>query len=125
MAKRKTTSAKRPSVATKTKSPASAAKPPTTKGPAKAKSRPAKKSSSKVAYKKVPLDAMQDATFYHVIKRDNQWAVKREGATRASGIYETKDAAEKAARDFKAFNKHIIVHKRDGSIEKWITSRAA
>jgi len=87
--------------------------------------KPANPNRKPVPTKRVPLDAMKDATFYHIIARGSKWAVHKHGSDRASGIYLTKSEAERAARDFKAINKHIIVHKRDGSVQKWIRSRAA
>jgi hypothetical protein len=58
----------------------------------------------------------------HVISRNDGWAVKKEGNTKASKIYSTKDAAVKGARkSSKGYD--VIVHKRDGSIEKWQKSK--
>jgi hypothetical protein len=54
----------------------------------------------------------------HVISRNGGWAVKKEGNAKASKIYSTKDAAVKGAR--KTSKGHdVVVHKKDGSIEKW------
>jgi hypothetical protein len=54
----------------------------------------------------------------HVISRNDGWAVKKEGSSRASKIYSTKNAAVKGAR--KTSKGHdVVVHKKDGSIEKW------
>ena len=58
----------------------------------------------------------------HVISRNGGWAVKKEGNSRASKIYRTKDAAVKGARS-SSKGSDVIVHKRDGSIEKWQKSR--
>ena len=58
----------------------------------------------------------------HVISRNGGWAVKKEGNARASKIYRTKDAAVKgAAKSSKGHD--VIVHKKDGSIEKWQRSK--
>ncbi len=54
----------------------------------------------------------------HVISRQTGWAVKREGATRASKIYKTKGEAVKDARN-SSKGRDVVVHKKDGSIEKW------
>jgi hypothetical protein len=54
----------------------------------------------------------------HVISRSGGWAVKKEGNTKASKIYSTKDAAVKGASK-SSKGRDIIVHKKDGSIEKW------
>jgi hypothetical protein len=54
----------------------------------------------------------------HVISRKGGWAVKKEGNTKASKIYGTKDAAVKgASRSSKGHD--VVVHRKDGSIEKW------
>jgi hypothetical protein len=58
----------------------------------------------------------------HVISRSGGWAVKKEGNTRASKIYSTKDAAVKGARK-SSQGRDVIVHKKDGSIEKWQKSK--
>lgn len=44
--------------------------------------------------------------------------MKKEGNTRASKIYSTKDAAVKGARKTSK-GQDVVVHKKDGSIEKW------
>jgi hypothetical protein len=54
----------------------------------------------------------------HVISRNGGWAVKKEGSSRATRIYGTKNAAVKGAR--KSSKGHdVVVHKEDGTIEKW------
>lgn len=125
VAQRKTTSTKRPATTT---AAAAAAKPKATKRDAHKVPSDAKKpasSSTAAKTKRLTLDSMQDATIYHVTTRGNQWSVHKHGATRASGLYDTKAAAERAAAKFQAANKHIIVHRRDGSVERWITDKAA
>ncbi len=39
---------------------------------------------------------------YHVTKRKDGWQAKKEGAVRASGIFNTQKEAEKAAKQFSA-----------------------
>lgn len=58
----------------------------------------------------------------HVISRNGGWAVKREGATRASKIYGTKDAAVSGATK-SSKGRDIVIHKRDGSIDRWKKSK--
>ncbi|MCY7351636.1 MAG: DUF2188 domain-containing protein [Cytophagaceae bacterium] len=57
----------------------------------------------------------------HVIYRDQNWITKGEGAQRANKIFKlTRDAV--AAADFALKNgkvNAVIVHKMDGTIEKW------
>ncbi|MES2410273.1 MAG: DUF2188 domain-containing protein [Bacteroidota bacterium] len=55
----------------------------------------------------------------HIVKRDNGWAVKKEGAQRATKIYDTKDKAITGAQKEKKAGSDLIIHKKDGSIEKW------
>ena len=54
----------------------------------------------------------------HVIARNEGWAVKREGNTRASKIYHTKDEAVQNARQI-AKGHDVVIHRRDGSVQKW------
>lgn len=59
----------------------------------------------------------------HVVKRDSGWAVKKEGAQRASKIHKTKDEAVKDARRNKKSGSDVVIHKKDGSIQKWEKSK--
>jgi hypothetical protein len=54
----------------------------------------------------------------HVISRNGGWAVKREGTARASKIYRTKAAAVSGAQK-SSKGRDVVIHKKDGSIEKW------
>jgi len=58
----------------------------------------------------------------HVISRKEQWVILIEGALRVSGIYKTKiDAVNGAMQMLKAKKVvAVIIHKKDGSIEKWV-----
>lgn len=58
----------------------------------------------------------------HVISRNGGWAVKTEGTARASKVYGTKAAAVNGAKKTSK-GRDVIVHKKDGSIEKWQKSR--
>lgn len=55
----------------------------------------------------------------HVISRSSGWAVKKEGTSRAGKVYSNKDAAVKGAKSAATKGHDIIVHKKDGSIQKW------
>lgn len=55
----------------------------------------------------------------HVISRDSGWAVKKEGASRASRVYESKEKAVESAKKLQKSGHDVIVHKRDGSIQRW------
>lgn len=54
----------------------------------------------------------------HVVPHAGGWAVRGEGAERASGVYDTKDEATAAARGI-ARNQgtELVVHGRDGRIQ--------
>ncbi len=80
------------------------------------------KLQTKPKRKSVLLSDMEDAVFYHELKRGTHWKVRKEGADRASGLFSTKVEAVTAARELKVVNKHIFVHKADGSIGSWIKS---
>jgi len=56
---------------------------------------------------------------YHVTKRGDGWAVKREGSQKASKVYRTKEDAQNDAQRFREKGNDVVIHKRDGSIEKW------
>lgn len=55
----------------------------------------------------------------HIISRKQDWAVKREGASRASKIYSNKDMAIKNAEKMRNNGYDIIIHKKDGTVQDW------
>lgn len=55
----------------------------------------------------------------HVIKRTDGWVVKKEGAERASRKYDTKQEAVESAKIYYQRGHDIVIHKNDGTIEKW------
>lgn len=59
----------------------------------------------------------------HVVKRESGWAVKKEGNIRASKVCKTKDEAVNFAKNAKKSNSDLVIHKKDGSIEKWVKSK--
>jgi len=59
----------------------------------------------------------------HVISRKASWAIKKEGKTRASKIYNNKKSAVSSARKLKEKGHDIIIHNKDGSIQKWEKSK--
>jgi hypothetical protein len=66
---------------------------------------------------------MADQTVYHVVPRDDQWAVEKEGASRASSVAETKTEAVAQAKEF-AENQRpskVVVHKADGTVQQHFT----
>lgn len=57
-------------------------------------------------------------TNYHVLKKGNQWGVKKEGAGKVSGMFPTQKEAEKAAKQFSANSAggEVRIHGVDGKI---------
>lgn len=55
----------------------------------------------------------------HVIKRDNGWALKKEGNLKATKVYKTQGDAVKDAQKLRSDGHDIIIHKKDGSIYDW------
>ena len=55
----------------------------------------------------------------HIISRKQDWAVKKEGASRASKIYSNKDTAIKSTEKLRNTGHDIIIHKKDGTIQDW------
>lgn len=62
---------------------------------------------------------MADKT--HIIKRGNGWAVKREGTQRATSVYDSKEKAIESASKHSKVGSIIIIHKKDGTIQKSTT----
>ncbi len=59
------------------------------------------------------------STRIHVVPRNGGWAVRREGADRATSVHNSKkDAVERATDLAKKNSSRLIVHKQDGTIEK-------
>lgn len=60
----------------------------------------------------------KELSSYHVFPRNSKWSVKRQGATRASSLHETKTDALKAAMALAANNSpsEIIIYSKDGSV---------
>jgi len=59
----------------------------------------------------------------HVVKRESGWAVKKEGAKRATKVYQTKEEAVKGAQKDRDSGSDVVIHKKDGSIQKWEKSK--
>ena len=55
----------------------------------------------------------------HVTSRSSGWAVKREGTSKAAKVYTKKSSAVRGAKKIASKGQDIVVHKRDGSIQKW------
>jgi len=59
----------------------------------------------------------------HVVKRESGWAVKKEGAQRATKVYTTKEQAVRGTEKLLKSGSDIVIHKKDGSIQKWVKSK--
>ncbi|MGA2733870.1 MAG: DUF2188 domain-containing protein [Syntrophobacteraceae bacterium] len=59
----------------------------------------------------------------HVISRKDGWAVKKEGNTKASKVFDRKEAAVEGARKISKGH-DVIVHNKDGSIQRWERSES-
>lgn len=59
----------------------------------------------------------------HIISRKDGWAIKKEGKARASKIYDNKNSAVSSAKKLREKGHDVIVHKKDGSIQKWEKSK--
>ncbi|MBL4694665.1 DUF2188 domain-containing protein [Candidatus Gracilibacteria bacterium] len=55
----------------------------------------------------------------HVVKRSNGWAVRRQGASKASGVFRNQRDARNAAENYRNKGSDVIIHKSDGSIHRW------
>ena len=62
---------------------------------------------------------MPNTSVYHVVPRDGQWAVKLEGAERASRVTDERDHAVDAADGFirSLGSGRVVIHREDGTIE--------
>lgn len=53
----------------------------------------------------------------HVVPRDDQWAVKGEGNSRATSLHRTQSEAIDAARDIaRQQRSEVVIHRPDGRI---------
>jgi hypothetical protein len=60
-----------------------------------------------------------EKTRMHIIKRDSGWALRKEGNLKATKIFGTKEDARQHSQSYRKKGYDIIIHKKDGSIEKW------
>lgn len=59
----------------------------------------------------------------HIITRGTRWALLREGAGRALRVLDTKDGAIREARPYLADGYDVVIHRRDGTVEKWLKAK--
>ncbi len=55
----------------------------------------------------------------HVILKKEGWALEKRGASRALRVYKNKDTALQAARIMRKRGYDVVVHERDGAVQKW------
>lgn len=55
----------------------------------------------------------------HIVARRNRWATKWESKSRASKLFDTKAQAIQAAYASTHKRYDIVIHKKDGSVERW------
>ena len=61
---------------------------------------------------------MPDKRDIHVVPQRGDWAVRKEGSTRASRVFPTKDLALDHARSVAKRNKvELVVHRQDGQVQ--------
>jgi hypothetical protein len=54
---------------------------------------------------------------YHVVRRDDQWGVKREGTEKAGSVHDTQKEAIDVARDRAIRDRgEVVIHDRHGQI---------
>lgn len=76
-----------------------------------------KKTSSTKLTEKFSKAASTNSGRVHVVPSKDGWAVKKEGAKRATVVRSTKEGAVKAANNIKTAER-VVVHKKDGTIQK-------
>ena len=54
----------------------------------------------------------------HVVPHEDGWATKKEGASRAGSVHDTKaDALEQAREQAKREHVELVIHRQDGTIQ--------
>ena len=62
---------------------------------------------------------MSNRNRHHVVPHQNGWAVRREGADRASAVTRTKDQAVDRARDIAERERGaVVIHRENGTIQE-------
>jgi uncharacterized protein YdaT len=62
---------------------------------------------------------MSNRNRHHVVPHENGWAVRREGAERASTVTRTKEQAIDHARDIAQRERgEVIIHRENGTIQE-------
>ena len=62
---------------------------------------------------------MSNRNRHHIVPHENGWAVRREGAERASTVTRTKEQAFEQARDIGQRERgEVIIHRENGTIQE-------
>lgn len=65
------------------------------------------------------MNDSSDELPYHIVPHNDEWAIKRENATRVTEVFSTKEKALNKARDLvKEKNVQLTIHRRDGTFER-------
>jgi len=79
--------------------------------------RPAKASNRQI--RSYVAAAKRGQESYHVVRSDNGWSVKRAGANRAAGVYNTQSEAIKHGTNIARNNKtELFIHGTNGRIRE-------
>jgi len=54
----------------------------------------------------------------HIIKRGERWAIKKQGASRATQLYDNKEEAILDGREFRELGYDLVIHRKDGKIQR-------
>jgi poly(hydroxyalkanoate) granule-associated protein len=67
----------------------------------------------------VEAEVNVERTTYHVVPREEGWAITKEGAARATSLHDTKNEAVDAARELarEQVPSMLVIHKKDGTIQ--------
>lgn len=70
-----------------------------------------------IIFKNLGASTSSRAKHQHVVPHDEGWAIKGEGNTRYTGVFDRQsDAIDRAKEIARTYNADVIVHRSDGSI---------
>lgn len=84
----------------------------------------AEKSVDRIANKaKNAVEKIVEPAFYHLVPKDDDWAVRREGHDTDLSVHRTKQSALDAARGIAQAHEpsHLVVHRADGTVQATYT----
>jgi hypothetical protein len=59
----------------------------------------------------------------HVVKRGKKWVIWKQEKSRASRIYNKKEDAIEAGIELTEQGYDLIIHNKDGTVQKWLKAR--